>query len=211
MTDLNDEKISNRGKKLEKFDYWRLCDELTVVEAALLLQDRDPSGDYCYVEGWELHQRPEGYEGSKNAISRALANNVIQGKRVLVEQVSDEGQGVAGEIDVSKSVVDVESLRNWLSSRGISTGFFFPKQKTAEYLDPSHPRYAPKLAAAVHAWLETAEIKGGTPKQALQKWLRNHAGQYDLCDEDGKHNEQGIDEVAKVANWQRSGGAPKTP
>jgi len=196
---------------LEKLDHWRLCEELSVVEAALLLQSFDPSGDYCYVEAWELHQRPEGYEGAKNAISRALVNNLIQGKLVLIEQVSDEGQNAVRDIDVSKSLVDVQSLCRWLSSRGISTGFFFPIRQAAEYLDTEHPRYAPKLAAAVHAWLATGEIQGGTPKQTLKTWLEKHAGQFDLLDEGGKLNNQGIEEVAKVANWQRSGGAPKTP
>jgi len=197
---------------LENLDYWRLCDELTVVEAALLLQNLDPSGEYCYVEDTELKQRPAGYEAAKNAILRALAKGLIKGRLVPVEECNEAiAEFYRFEPDLPNSMVDVESLRKWLSSRGISTGFFFPKQKTAEYLDPLHPRYAPKLAAAVHAWLETAEIKGGTPKQTLLKWLRNHAGQYDLSDEDGKLNELGIEEVAKVANWQPSGGAPKTP
>jgi len=193
-------------------DFWKLCDELSVVEAALLLQEQDPSGDYCYVEGWALHQRPAGYEAGKNAILRALANGLIKGKLVPVEECNEAiVETYCSEFNAHKSMVDVESLRGWLSNRGIATGFFFPNQLTAEYLDTSHPRYAPKLAAAVNAWLETADAKSGTPKQALLKWLRNHAGQYDLSDEDGKLNELGIDEVAKVANWQPSGGAPKTP
>ena len=52
--------------------------------------------------------------------------------------------------------------------------------------------------------------KGKTPKQALDKWLRLNASQFNLSDDDGKPNEQGIQECAKVANWQDKGGAPKT-
>ncbi|WP_186308572.1 hypothetical protein [Paraburkholderia sp. BCC1885] len=48
-------------------------------------------------------------------------------------------------------------------------------------------------------------------KDAIRKWLREHAAEFDLTNEDGNPNETGIDEVAKVANWQPSGGAPKTP
>jgi hypothetical protein len=82
-----------------------------------------------------------------------------------------------------------------------------------EYLDPKHPRYAPKLAAAVLAWQTTGNkaLTGKSPKQALLKWLREHAAEFDLTDEDGKPNETGIEEAAKVANWQPAGGAPKTP
>ena len=43
------------------------------------------------------------------------------------------------------------------------------------------------------------------------KWLREHASEYGLSDEEGKPNETGIDEVSKVANWQPKGGALKTP
>jgi hypothetical protein len=32
-----------------------------------------------------------------------------------------------------------------------------------------------------------------------------------LVDKQGKPNGTGIEEVAKVANWQTDGGAPKTP
>ena len=41
------------------------------------------------------------------------------------------------------------------------------------------------------------------------KWLREHAANYKLSDEEGKPNETGIEECAKVANWQDKGGAPK--
>ena len=56
---------------------------------------------------------------------------------------------------------------------------------------------------------ETA-TKGKSAKQALVKWLREHAAEYKLSDDEGKPNELGIEECAKVANWQEKGGAPKT-
>jgi hypothetical protein len=52
---------------------------------------------------------------------------------------------------------------------------------------------------------------GRSPKQTLVKWLREHAALYKLSDEEGNPNETGIEECAKVANWQDKGGAPKTP
>lgn len=85
------------------------------------------------------------------------------------------------------------------------------KADCADYLNPDHPRYAPKLAAAVRAWQFVTEPNGKHPKQALTKWLRDHAEEFGLVDDKGKPNETGIDEVAKVANWQPGGGAPKTP
>ncbi len=85
------------------------------------------------------------------------------------------------------------------------------RSEALDFLDPNHPRYAPKLAAAVSAWLAVESSKGVSPKQAIAKWLREHAEAFGLSDANGKPNETGIEEVAKVANWQPSGGAPKTP
>jgi len=116
--------------------------------------------------------------------------------------------------DLAETRVDVSSLKGWLASRGIKTGFFFPEGSDApDYLDPAHPHYASKLAAAVQAWqaVENSELVGKSPKQMLVKWLREHAAEYGLSDDDGNPNETGIEEAAKVANWQPGGGAPKTP
>lgn len=79
------------------------------------------------------------------------------------------------------------------------------------YLDPEHPRYAPKLAAAVSAWLAVEGHAGMSPKAALEKWLNDNANAFGLVNEAGKPNATGIEECAKVANWRMTGGASKTP
>lgn len=117
--------------------------------------------------------------------------------------------------DWELTTVAREDLINWLLSRGIRTGYFFAEStETPNYLDNEHPRYAPKLAAAVNAWLameNTDLLSRKSPKQALAKWLRENAAKYRLSDDEGSPNEKGIEECAKVANWQDKGGAPKTP
>ena len=122
-----------------------------------------------------------------------------------------------------KTTVDRSDLVTWLESRGHNTGFFFPAAVASDdpdYLNPKHPRYAPKLAAAVRAWQAVTDTGGLRPKQALEKWLREHAQQLDsmtpkgkpsLMTAKGKPNETGIEEIAKVANWETTGGAPTTP
>jgi hypothetical protein len=118
-------------------------------------------------------------------------------------------------MDLALSRIEVDSLREWLAGRGLKSGFFFPdKYDLGDYLNPRHPRYAPKLAAAVLAWQATgdkAATSGKSPKQALMKWLRGHAADFGMTDDDGAPSETAIEEVAKVANWQPVGGAPKTP
>jgi hypothetical protein len=184
----------------DEVNYWRLCDELSVVQAALLLVGIIPSTVLeDYVET-ELSGQPPGYDGARNAIFRALSSGRITGR------VSSD------PVDARSCYVETESLRNWLSAKGMTDNFFFP-EPSLSYLDPKHPRYAPKLAAAVQAWLavdDESATKGRSPKQALTNWLEKHAADFNLVDGEGKLNETGIDEVAKVANWQPSGGAPKT-
>jgi hypothetical protein len=65
----------------------------------------------------------------------------------------------------------------------------------------------------VNAWRATPHgdyLKNRSPKQGLMKWLNEHAHEYGLTDDEGKPNETGIAEIAKVANWAPGGGAPKT-
>lgn len=200
------------GEKLDDFDFWRLCDELSIEQAALLIAGCSPS-QFSDVERWTIPERPTGYEAAKTAIRNALRGNQIAGT-IECEQGADfngNPYDIPDTICVS-SRVKVGSLTTWLSRRGFRHGFFFPEKIEApDYLDPANPRYAPKLAAAVAAWTAVTDPGNKHPKQALAKWLRENAKAFGLTDEDGKPNETGIEEAAKVANWQPGGGAPKTP
>lgn len=83
------------------------------------------------------------------------------------------------------------------------------------FLDSSHPNYSVKLAAAVAAWEAVTQHRelqsGASPKAAIKNWLTENAARLGLVKRDGKPNNLGIDEVAKVANWKPDGGAPETP
>jgi hypothetical protein len=202
---------------MEPLDYWRLCDELTVLQAAMLIAGLDPA-DELKLDHLEWDQNIDGLDAATNAIGNALRSGAIEG-RLFLRYVNNPNvqpeSAKADFIDFKNSRVEVNSLKAWLSGRGLKTGFFFPEESDGPaYLNRAHPRYAPKLAAAVQAWLATendALTKGKSPKQALVKWLREHAAEFGMTDDDGNLNETGIGEAAKVANWQPTGGAPKTP
>jgi len=206
------------NSSLSSLDYWRLCDDLRVIQAALLVVGHDPSSIQNFVERKVHKDRPVGYEGAKTAISRALIRSDIQGQLVQARDYDANGNPldfIEGSIDIEQSIVEVSSLKNWLKQRGLKPDFFFLSDvDTPNYLDPTHPRYSQKLSATITAWLEMEDeelLKGKTAKQALEKWLRENAARYGLSDEDGNPNAKGIEECAKVANWQHKGGAPKTP
>ncbi|MDC1436368.1 hypothetical protein N8303_03850 [Gammaproteobacteria bacterium] len=237
---------------MEELDYWRLCEELNIVQAALLVVGEEPNLAE-YTENWEVHKRPLGYEATKTAISGALklykkyldevadledqtyhlqvehpnapdllADNQdylnsmlrrsIAGELVSNNETDINGNLVGGAIDVNKSTVKYDSLKQWLAYKGFRSGFFFPEPaETLDFLDPLNPRYAPKLSAAVRAWQAVTDPGKRSPKQALDKWLRENAAQFGLTNEDGKPVEQAIEECSKVANWNAKGGATKTP
>jgi len=194
-------------------DYWRLCDELSVVQAALLIVGKDPSGVQESIDHQQSSNRPKGYDAAKAALI-----NSINGKRLaakVVHTVDDDGFSRGGP-DWHQTTIMVEDLRVWLRDRGIKTGFFFPAPEVGpDYLSEFNPNYSPKLAAAIGAWkavsADTELRRGKSVKQALNVWLRQHANEFGLTKEDGNPNEQGIEDVAKIANWDTKGGAPRTP
>lgn len=202
----------------DPLDFWRLCEELTIIQAALLVAGVDPAL-YTKVESMVADARPIGFDAAKHAITSALRRGVIEGQPREHYETNSFGEPtgavIPDSIDPWESTVQVDSLREWLRRRGVKTGFFFPEEvELPDYLDKSNPRFAPKLAAAVQAWLAIAgreDTGRRSPKQALEKWLREHAAELGLTDQDGKVNETGVEEIAKVANWQLTGGAPKTP
>ncbi|MCC0016722.1 MAG: hypothetical protein H6878_10675 [Rhodobiaceae bacterium] len=186
---------------MEDIYFWRLSEELTIVQAALLVAGEDPSTAAEYVEGWEVEKRPPRYEAAKYAIKNALRGGRVKGR--LVQEIEYDQNGnfsdyVEGSVDIRASVMEIDSLRDWLRDRGFTGGFFFPdSEATPGYLDPSNERYAPKLAAAVRAWIATDDPKalaGRHPKQALMKWLRENAATFGLTDDDGNPSESTLDE-----------------
>ena len=200
-------------------EYWRLCDELTVQQAVLLIVGIDPASEAAECEHWKPQERPRGYDPVKQALCAALRKEAVTGENIPIYECDINGnplRDIDGTTDVYASTVEVVSLVRWLRSRGMNTGFFFPQEDSTsgepDYLNPNHPRYAPKLAAAVRAW-EAVTDPGSrrTPKQALDKWLREHGAAYGLTDDEGKAKETAIEEISKIANWNPNGGAPKTP
>jgi hypothetical protein len=218
---------------MEALDYWRLCDELSVIQAALLIVGVDPATSQDWILEWEAHRRPDGFDAAFAALKHAIMAGRLQAtvRRRAKEigwtedlEIEDKfSRDENGDLfaykttpDWSLTTIALEDLRAWLSGRGIRTSFFFTDETELEaYLNPANEHYSPKLAAAICAWeavnLDPSSLRGKTVKQASAIWLRRNADRYGLTKEDGSPNEQGIEEVSKIANWDTKGGAPKTP
>lgn len=199
---------------MEELDYWRLCETFTLPQAAALIVGESPlyviqdsrSADLV-INGIESALNPR-FQAVLNALCGAYRRGSLPGDTLV---------GGDNAIDLRCAWVATEDICAWLSSKGITTGFFFPSREEGMpgYLDKSHPNYAPKLAAAIRAWeavtSDPERLRGKTPKQAITKWLNEHAAAYGLTKEDGTPNATGVEEAAKLANWKPEGGASKTP
>lgn len=222
---------------MDYLGYWRLLDALTIEQAALLIIGQDPENvldtrGYNPVanaietglrsdaitgglrmlpeykmsdsEGQQLY-RPEG-EGM--GLARAVPSTSI------IKIFDEPGDVHTLVVDHARSFVYVDSLKDWLESKGYRPAFFFPDNKTGlDYMSPDHPRYSAKLAAAVKVWEAMADedlYSGKSPKGGMEAWLKTNYKELGLVWK-GKINRTGIEEVAKVANWIEVGGAPTTP
>ncbi len=56
---------------MEKIDSWRLCDELSVIQAALLMVEVDPV-EFADVMSWPEKKRPENFPATFTAITHAI-------------------------------------------------------------------------------------------------------------------------------------------
>lgn len=196
---------------MDRINRWKLADELTVYQVALLIAGYDP----VEFEEDGANRWPKEVNRDISPFLNAL-KNAARCQKLKFTPVARGFGDYADDIDWDSSTIDIESLCEWLRKRNYRDGFFVERDDHVDKIsDPSGEYYAPKLAAALRAWNEVtadpAALNGKTPKKALEIWLRKHANEYGLTGKDGNPNELGIEEICKVANWKPGGGASPTP
>lgn len=194
---------------------WNLAEALNVYQIALLSAGYDPA---------EYEESSHCNWSKQVKLDTAVYLSTIK-TAVLTGKVECEIEESREEYERGPnwyaSLIDIKSYTCWLKERNHQDKFFncdFWQREDSDLdrlLAPSGEFYPPKLAAAVRAWqavtADPIAIAGKSPKRALEVWLRKHANEYGLANKDGKPNEQGIEEVCKVANWKPQGGASRTP
>ncbi|WP_180338224.1 hypothetical protein [Bartonella mastomydis] len=204
-------------------ELWRLLEKLTILQAALLIAGLNPITctviETPYPEDSVIYEDGNVVSRESTVVFHIAYNAIVQAghsSRLIIEWVENS---ILGFINESSSYVLVEDLKRWLLLRGQRPAFFFPKNdfdniKDHKYAfqDPNHPHYAPKLAAVVAAWEVVHEAAPNkSVKATLAEWLQENANQYDLRDKkSGKLKNDVIEQLASVANWDPTGGAPKT-
>lgn len=195
--------------------FWRLADSVNIVQAALLIIGTEPQGVEEYIESWDADKWPYGYVAVRDSVMSSVQSGALDGAiEFETYETFSGGEPInLDRISYRGSRVLVPSLIKWLEERGIVTkAFANPQDGPKGFRDPDHPRFSGKLVAVVEAWeqYDSESNEAGTPKQRLVKWLRLNASRFGLTDDDGRPSENVIEELAKVANWATTGGAPKT-
>ena len=191
-------------------DSWHLCENVNIVEGTLLGLGFEPQHLSDIVEGLSDSNKPSGYVALRKAIIEGIETSKIEGKIIRTSHFAIKAE--EAPVSFLQSNVALSSLKHWIIEKGVLNNRFFSTTLSSEsFRNEVHPRYSSKLVAVVEAWENYDEVSNGvgTPKQKLSKWLRINASRLNLTNEDGAPSENVIEELAKVANWAKSGGAPK--
>lgn len=216
---------------------WHLHDDLSVDDASALIANEDPTRVEAGKNDFDFAERFAHVLVAHKALVNAINSGKLKatkrydvayrmtawefhssgspdsiGTFVEVVDEDDNRYYMHRRPNWGETTVDREDLRTWLKTLRPPSGFLFEHEKQQpDYLDPSHPRYASKLAASVRAWENYKEIPGKSPRQAMEKWLREHASEFGMVDEEGNPKKTPVEQCSEVANWAIIGGAPRTP
>lgn len=184
---------------------WVNCDYLKLWQLVYLLHGEPPPDE----EDLSFENTPHTFAAAKTVLWNAFDNKEIEG--TIGPEVALDSKGNPIFYDVVErqnlTMLNVSSVLSYLDRKRIDRGLL--KSPTEpDYLNSASIFYARKMAAAIAAWKAISSDEklrtGKSVKQALTKWLEEHAVEYDLTP-------KGIEEAATVANWGTSGGAPSTP
>lgn len=219
---------------MESIDFWKFHEDLTVVQATLLIIGRNPSREPLDLKKLD---KVVNFDPVFCAITTAIRNeklnailhykahetngfvSVKEDESAFISNVKTINQDHAKivfktEPDWGLTTVNVNDLKAWLLKLNFPAPFFFNEKSsnTPDYLDPIHPRHSQKLAASIKAWQAMDDdnlLLKKTPKKAMEAWLQSRYKELGL-EHNGQMNNSAISECATVANWQTKGGAPST-
>lgn len=197
---------------MDKLDYWKLCTDFTVVQAALITCGIAPEDLQWNVEPTTEDRCPPGYVAIRTALKNALYSGRLKPSKASYTY-ADDGEPTT-YFDLESTTISVEEIDRFLKSAGVVCEFFErPRLTDVEASEGS--KMPPKLKAAIEAWKavssDPVRLRGKSPKQALEQWLIENASELGLVNRAGEPNRTGIEEICKVANWKPGGGATPTP
>lgn len=197
---------------MDAIDYWKLCSEYSIVQAALLICGAIPDTLQYEVDQY-AHKRPQGFVAVRTALCNAVRTERLEPS---VEVYDQNDFGGPATLNSHETLIHVACLNRFLIANGTYSAFFDRSAPDMEIASQAGaPYFPPKLDAAIKAWTavtrDPERLRGKSPKQALEGWLIEHAAELGLLNRKGDPNRSGIEEICKVANWKPEGGATPTP
>lgn len=186
-------------------DKWRLSSWLTIDQAAKLVANIDPN---TFDDELSQNDKKEIEACRSSLWETARFSEDNAGVKIMYASSYVDNEKHASEYD---SRVSAEWVKEQLSSKGITSGFFFPNPSppSEAFMDPTHERFSPELAFAVIVWraFESKSVSKKSPKQALTGWMEENL---DARLGDKPITPTGIERIAVMLNWEKEGGAPKS-
>lgn len=107
---------------MDQLDYWRLCADFTVVQAALIVCGIPPEDMQWNVERTTESQCPAGYVAIRTALSNGLNSGRIKPSKASFF-CTDEGDET-NHFDVQSTTIAIEEIDRFLKSMGVICDFF---------------------------------------------------------------------------------------
>ena len=186
------------------------------IRANVVTRARDPN----YVFDDDMEPYDTGEKDGEEALNygfligqnmHTLFSNSINVQNVSARSLEGQVVYIIKEPDWTETTVAVDGVKDWYAKRGVFPPFFFPMGNAEGFRDSGNPRYSAKLAAAIGAWEAVMKPnKNKSPKQSLAEWIVSNGVQFGLGNDEGVVSPTVAEEIARVTNWQTSGGATPT-
>ena len=185
---------------------------MNLVEAAALLSGIDLSAAINERERESLERiaSRRGADAWVQELVRAIRAHTLEAGQLAIRNLTTRRStkidprtvSNADLLEPSDCYISNDALVKWCMECGAPVPAQLVKIEQQPRPSADYPEELRVAIEAFHAvYADTSAISGRTPKQALLKWLEHNS----------KLGKDARDRVAMVANWNRKGGAPKTP
>lgn len=184
---------------------WRLVELVTIRESACILTGTDPSN---YRYGNSI--LPGDVEAMEIALEQAILLGRLRPFSIwayhpgLGEEVPLDEVDPHLRLATQQTKIRVEDVVEWADARGVPHCWKMTGAPAVNAADlsglPAELRAAMEAFKAVQG--DPRATAGKSPKKALEEWLTANKPELSAG---------ARERIATVANWQREGGAPKTP
>jgi hypothetical protein len=192
---------------VEHEEAWKYAEVISIKNAGLLLTGHDPAR-----YGYNNRALPSDAEAIMEALRQAVVLRRLEPFAAWAYVEGDRDARAIAPVDIGphtyiadQTTLLVSSLARWCKAKGIEH-LWESSGGATDMLQTHAIDYPEELRAAIEAFLavhrDTAATMRKTPKAALLAWLETNKPALSV---------NARERIATVANWQPSGGAPKTP